>query len=700
MGEHTRINGELVDRRAGLVRLLTHLWLSVLLVVMGVFPGCKSAGIDLRQVPVVEEGTGVSLGMIDKVTGNDTRIKQFQDNDYIGFDDEYYYLSNLGLTDWGVIQTSLLMKSHPKGPDFKLKTPFCSITDEATSYLLKSEFDLGNNQLIYDYEVFGDMIIVMNYVSDIVAVKLVPQIDPTGKQDPSSKLEAKFRLSGLESKSKETLGKNFKEARLAIHAASKILYIPTDLGLISLNIDTLEFGFISQEVFKPKAQIVYADIVGDYLFVGYFDLGVQVYKIVNATAVQYVGLIGKELLGIAAGSKFQMLDFIVHSYLVEVCEVHNHSMWNVKQNTKSFFKSDLTNGEIYNQITSSESRDALMFVAEPAGVHVLNLQSVLVDGKLPTKPFRHVIPVANVLMMVRYHETLYTLTYDQEQEISTVTEIFLFDTKLESWASENTDRNQLFKINRNVTVPMYLDNIYVDDQYFYLIGNGTHNLYERGIPRSFQIDQARISRQIHDTFIWDMHKFVIDGIPYLIAVGPQRISDYKIIVSNPSIRCPSVFNLSDSYGEYTLEINATTRSCPAKLKNNSLGLTAAETLLTPCLWRKELKIKFEKTNFIDRNAKGSTLAYIFGGVFVVLCVILIICCCRIRGYRNVLEKLRKDIKPLPSVPEKEFFGNQDQREDANTTQPDQPATKLQNPKKQELAGEMQPKVDYGEEDNV
>lgn len=699
MGESNQRNCEMQRDKAGTINLGNTLLTGLLILILGVYPGYKSAGIDLRQVPVVEEGTGVSLGMIDKVTGNDTRIKQFQDNDYIGFDDEYYYLSNLGLTDWGVIQTSLLMKAHPKGSDFKLKTPFCSITDEATSYLLKSEFDLGGNQMIYDYEVFGDTIFVMNYISDIVAIKLVPQIDPSGKQDPSSKLEAKFRISGLEAKSKDSFGKNFKEARLAIHAPTMILYIPTDLGLISLNVETLEFGFISPDVFKPKGQIVYADIVGDYLFVGYFDIGVQVYKVKNAVSVEYVGLIGKDLLGIAAGTKFQMIDFIVHSYLVEVV-VHNQSLWNVKQNLKSFFKNGLTNGEIYNQITATESRDSLMFVAEPAGIHVLNLESVLIDGKLPTKPFKHMIPIVNVLMMVRYHETLYALTYDDNQETSTVTEIFLFDTKLESWSSDTTDRDKLFKINRNVTVPMYLDNIYVDDQYFYLIGNGTHNLYERGIPRSFQIDQARISRQIHDSFIWDMHKFVIDGVPYLIAVGPQRISDYKIIVNNPSIRCPSVFNLSDSFGEYTLEINATTRNCPAKLTNKSLGLTPAEVILTPCLWTKELKIKFEKTNFIDRNAKGSTLAYIFAGVFAVLCVILIVCCCRIRGYRNVLEKLRKEITPLPSVPEKEFFGNQNQREDANSTQPDQPTTKLGNPKKQDFVGEMQPKVDYGDEDNV
>ena len=665
--------------------------LSLLTVLHG---SVSSSGIQLKQVPVMEENTGVSLGMVDQLVGNDTRIKQFQDNDYIGFDDEYYYLSNLGLRQWGVIQTSLLMKSHPKGSDFSLKSPFCSISDESTSYLLKSEFDLGMNQLIYDYEVFEDVIFIMNYVSDIIAVKIVPQLDPTGKQDPSSKLEAKFKLSGLESYAKEKLGRPYKEARMAIHAKQRVLYIPTDIGLISLDVENLQFGFIGQGVYKPKGQMVYADIVGDYLFVGYFTSGVEVYKVSNSTSIAYVGLIGNAQLGLADNHKLEMVDFIVHSYLVEVL-LTDLSALNSRPNLKTFFKNNLTTAELYSKMTTSLTQDALMFIAESSGIYVLNLESILANGTLPNKHFKHIIPIRHALMMVRYHETLYVLTYDSENESSIVSEIFLFDTKLDTWTSDTSNSSQLFRINRNVTAPFYLDNIYVDDQYFYLIGNGTHYLYERGIPKSFQIDQARISRQIHDAFIWDMHKFIIDGVPYLISVGPQRISDYKVIVSDPSIRCPSVFNLSDSYGEYTIEVNATTRSCPAKLNLNSSTTSASDSLLTPCLWQKQIKIRFDKTSFIDRNARSSTLAYVFAGVLGLFCVILIVCCCRIRGYRMMLEKLRKDIKAIPSVPEKEYFGGQPAAFDPNTTQPDD-----QKGAPVKIKEEAQPKVDYGEEENV
>ena len=58
----------------------------------------------------MESSSGISLGWIDDFEANDNRIAQPQEEGTFQFQEEYEFLQNLDLKNYGVVQLSLLMK--------------------------------------------------------------------------------------------------------------------------------------------------------------------------------------------------------------------------------------------------------------------------------------------------------------------------------------------------------------------------------------------------------------------------------------------------------------------------------------------------------------------------------------------------------------------------------------------------------------
>ena len=59
----------------------------------------------------------------------------------------------------------------------ELNGPFCSISDETTSYELKSQQSISGGTFIYDYDTFGDFIFLITGTTDLFCIKVQPPVN-------------------------------------------------------------------------------------------------------------------------------------------------------------------------------------------------------------------------------------------------------------------------------------------------------------------------------------------------------------------------------------------------------------------------------------------------------------------------------------------------------------------------------------------
>lgn len=145
---------------------------------------------------------------------------------------------------------------------------------------------------------------------------------------------------------------------------------------------------------------------------------------------------------------------------------------------------------------------------------------------------KHPIPIENAYKLKKFHNTLYTLHNDYSalndpfSIKSTVKEVILLEEDISKWNNDMVDVNDLFVINRAINYDVLMENIYADETYFYVIGNASHYLYERAIPRSVLAESHRVSKKFTDPDVTAVTKFILNGQDYLVAIGPTKISEY------------------------------------------------------------------------------------------------------------------------------------------------------------------------------
>ena len=621
------------------------------------------------QRPLVASGTGINLGTIDDFGSRDERIVVSQPIESISFDDEYYYLQNMGLKNWGLIQLSMAMHTYPNSKDFKLRSPFCSISEETTSYYLKSEFINDNSTFIYDYELAGDTLFVMNSQAHILAVKVSAKQNTDIFGTSTSSITPLWRQAGLERLSIAKLNEPFNEAGLAYHKSSKILYIPTNIALFaadtSSGIDSA-LSIVGSGVYLPHSFISYCDVVGDYMFVAYAFKGIFVYNIANKNNIKLIGKMDEAFFGRPAN--FRINDFSIQDHSIEILTNDKQSLLRNPLKDTFFTAANYSLADRNQYIEKSRWKHRLMFVAEKSAIHVVDIESILTSGTMPSSPFTHKIPVSEVVAMSRFHDTLYTLSTDWSEidndeftTKSTAHEIFLFDYSLDKWASETTSAKDLFTINRQLPFNSVMENIYSDENFFYVVGNSTSYVYERGVPRGFQFSNERVGKKLYDPNIFAINKFIIDGMDYVLAVTPSKISDFSVVISDPHIRCPDSFGLKNSYGTYEMQINATTRNCPARqIAESTLAYDNASGDRKLCLWTKTIRVEYFAAGLIDKKGGASILLTL---LIIVLCLAITFitwCYRRNKKMHEQYEQLKREIGTIRggAAEEQKFYGQE------------------------------------------
>jgi hypothetical protein len=647
---------------AGLIAKLSGLLL------IAAWGACDTSKVKLQET-VLDQNTSVVLGTRDNFTSPDLRILQAEPPEAESIKEETTFSASLGLQQWGLVQTSLLQTGADILKGKSLHSSFCKLKEQVAMLNLRSTIEFSEANALYDFEVNGNQLYLMDINAEVYFFEIVPVVrKEKGETDPSSNLTVKWKIPNLEAFALNEKGTGFSDAGLAFHKEQSILYVPTTIGLIAINVKTQEKKFVADKVFFKSTGLFYSDITEGFLFVAYAKHGIKVYNVRDPSNIRLAGTMNNEFFGVPNSSKFDITDFLVNNHLLEV---HEDKSFDASQPDAEahFFNASSTTQERIKNIKRNDTHK-LMFVATSLGLFVVDIEVLVREDRFPERAMSHKILSDAVYMIERFHETLYALRTIDSNIASMVGlkaivyEIFLYSTDLQQWNDFTVAPSDLFGINRMIPFNYYVDHIYIDDSKVYALGEGDTFIFERAVPANFDFHLLKTKTDSIDPFIYGYHKFIINGGDYLVAFGAQKVSDFKQVITEPEVVCPADPYSTRLFGTFSFQLNATTLNCPRK---ELMKLAPVESLTRTCVWSKNFTIKHSEQKFYEINGKTNfPLLTLF--LVVILSLLLIwFCHSRNRSIQKEYDKLRSEIGNLKTDEKKYFESSQpaDQKPKSN-----------------------------------
>ena len=541
---------------------------------------------------------------------------------------------SLGVSSWVPIQISALIQKKPG--DSTMRTPVCSVQDEGIDYEVRSKLSLQGSDAIFDYEVLDNLVFLLTSKNALEVVQL--------KEDKGqTTLEHAWMLLELDKKSTSLLGSVFQTIGLAVHRASQKIYMPTNLGLMVVDMNTKMVATAAKQSFVPFKDIVFTDVLQDYLFVGFASEGVYVYNIKNPDSIQKVGVFDKYFFGLKLEDKFMINHFFVNFHLVQ-----NYQK-DIKKQPKT------TVGDILfapkDDTPPNHDIDAMGFpvllIASNLGVHMVDVTTIKENGVMPSSTYSMLLPVAGASRVIRFHNTIYILqnNYTKLDDLaslkSILTEIILIESD-ESRFRSTTPAEQLYKVNRVAHLSFMVTNIFADADFFYMVGINTHYVFPRGIPMDSQLMLHSMGRPIQEPNIQGLLTVHIGNEISLLAFGTHSVVDSRVKITDPYIVCQHTGKQLE--GEYVFDVNVTTLNCPHKQNSPKIDFKMRAT--NTCRWSRTLTVTFFDAEKYGYGFFGKTLRvveYLILIVFVVLLVGLCFFYRRNRLIQSEYERLKREI---------------------------------------------------------
>ena len=585
-----------------------------------------AAGI-LSQVPVIEKETGLLLGYKDELDKSDMRMIVNYTSNPIELKSYQYAIVDLGLSEWGPIQTSLIMKEYPIGYGHKTLEAFCSVSEEMVTYNLRSQVDISAGSFIYDHVIRANEVFILTSKFELVQIEILTTFYITPAEvsflTEKSKLNTTWTCPELDLKAKKLSGKTPTQYLMALHTSLNTMFIVTDIGIFTLHVIERELVFAGNPGNRLKGTLTYVTIKEDILFVGVRDKGIYIYDITKRDTPTYLGVIGASQFGKPESEAINLSSFDVDDYQLEIIYSGNQTLSDQVQKTNpdenAFFKNFFSIRDRTDVIRSSVYTDFFLFAAEKTGIFVFNITELIKYKTNPPKsPLPTIIPIQNVRMITRFHNMLYALS-DSENGLSQVTEVFLYGKNLEKWDQTLVSPALLYSVNRVYTSLQTVSSIYVDENYLYMISEKSTKVLERGIHISNTAVEMQVGRNLAIPNLHAVSKAIIDGGQFLIAISNSTLSEIKISVSDPHLRCPPRIDHHsfDVFGKYVFEINATVKNCPLKLSKRT-EFSDKTYMEMPCVLTTQFEIDYARTNL----ATGLRLVHfmIMGGLLFVMLV--------------------------------------------------------------------------------
>lgn len=540
----------------------------------------------------------------------------------------------LGVAPWVPIQISSLVQKKPE--DSKMRIPVCVVQEEGIDYEVRSKLSLQGGDNIFDYEVLDNLVFLLTSKYSLEVVQLKEEKGQTS-------LEHAWILLGLDQKSTALMGSVFQTIGLAVHNKTKKIYMPTNLGLMIVDMKTKDVIAANKQSFWPFKDIIFTDILSDYLFVGFANEGVFVYNIKNPDNIQKVGVFDKYFFGLKLEDQFFINHFFVNYHLVQKYQTDSKKTTKTQVGDFLFSPKDDT--------PPNHDIDAIGFpillIASNLGVHMIDVTTIKENGVMPSANFSVTIPVAGASRVIRYHNTVYILqnNYTKLDDLgslkSILTEIFLLESD-ESRFRSSTAADQLYKVNRVAHLSFMVNNIFADADFFYMVGVNTHYVFPRGVPMDSQMMVHSMGKPIQEPNIQGLLTVHIGNETSLLAFGTQAVVDSRVKITDPYIVCDH--NGKQLEGEYVFDVNVTTLNCPHKQNSPKIDFKMRAT--NTCRWSRTLTVTFYDSEKYGYGFFGKTLRvveYLILIVFVLLLVGLCFFYRRNRLIQSEYERLKREI---------------------------------------------------------
>lgn len=564
---------------------------------------------------VYDPATKLAIGTKD-LPGLNDRIEQSQESTSMNFamNDQSSKVKNLGLTEWGVIQVAAHLTGYPDLKGVDKVGSFCEVVGEDVQSTKISEITIDKADFVYDFEIHDNVVYIMTGTANLQAVEVKPRISTvTGKAYTTSDMKVSWEVKDLMAVSNQLFGNNMQEACMAHHGNQRAVFIPTDVGLMRLDIASKNVTAVGSGVYQANQDLVYCDIVEDVLFVAFLDKGIFLYNVRDPASITKIGLMDAAYFLKQSGETLKINDFVVHNHLVEVMvtdtSVLNSKPWQ-RTDDSVVFSSDISLGDYTKELVDKNHNNTLMFVAEKSRIFVIDVTKILASNNMSGSLLPRMINYEDVQRLKRFDNTLVALFHlpNSKTVQSIVSEVFVLNSDPDKWRSNESKDDDLYWINSEIPFYDHVENVFVDDRHFYAILEKTHFIYERGVPSSFGIGNFKISNQFVEPDVYDMAKFNFNGHDFVVTIGSNHVANFQMVRSDPYLVCPQRYSKPPT-GKYLISLNATTRSCPTKLGLASV-MSEKGAMTKLCRWSTTISVDYYRETALENTSVMQTVVIV------------------------------------------------------------------------------------------
>ena len=549
---------------------------------------CSS--VHATHKPVKDPKTQIYIGELDDIPGGDDRIITTIPDGNVSFSNDGKFSVVLGVEEWGPIEVSALLTTYPElATDIK-NASLCSIMNGGEDPIIMnsanslSSLNVTASQMIAQW---GILYIFSDTTNKVYGATFTPSKDRTS-----------FNF---------TIRWNITITQMPAGGFATSTIISDSYNNQILIIKGTDLYFINTQFTKPSPSTapIYSYTPFNLNLLGtirYMDAYFGTLVVLTTDELALYTLTP----GVMNAPKFVIDgDFNIVDGVLELRDFElnpdrtqtfstipgpmTSKIWPYKD---YFYNFSISLNSQLTSISQQRITTNLMFLADSDKVHVFDFSDLKSNNTATTLP--HPLNIANVLSVRRYHESLYLLrsaTGDLTSPAVEVVEVFLLANSVSAWSDPDMASSDLYYVNNVFLTDFNITEIYLDDVYVYMQGQDKIAIAYRGKPSKYSTSQAIVFNGISHPGIGDIGKILVDGMGVYFALLNNVPTAFNMSMSQINITCPIDFK-NDNFGEYVIQFNTTTSTCPKKKALLASTLDVKNTLLKGCLLQKNLKVSY------------------------------------------------------------------------------------------------------------
>lgn len=616
---------------------------------------CQLSTVSSFQTQVTQDGK--HMGTMDKFTPqtNEYRIQVEYPGTVKSLAEEESLNIPLGTSDWGEIQTSMLMTKHPA--TFARSDPFCSLTPGHWSIRKKATHTFNKSSGgLYDDLIHKDQVFFVTASGDLHAFRIQPYIEKVkppmvGFSEPAdlniTQLQLQWTITNLTGMIYKATFRHIYQATIAYNEETNTLYWVSNV-ISAFDSLTSSAMYFNADLYTDYQEMTYCDIKKNILMIAVKNKGIDLYDVSKKTELKYLGTLDKGSFG--NGPLPEITDFEMQTQQVEIFNVNDPQfpdLTRLKENpTKnSLFDMGFTIEQRNKFIQEDDQTAQVLLIAAKDGIYIYDMTYLILKKEFTqTRVYIHKISIPDCIKIARFHYSFYAL--QKNSTGSFIHEIFVHSKDFSGFNDPVRMESELYTVNKVFKSTTEINNIYVDENYLYCMGPESNFIAERNIQSMFLSATVKPPVRFASEAVLTVSKTIINGKPYLITITDDTIAQYEITTVEQYITCPELSQInSQAFGEYRFDVNVTLRNCDDKIRLfNRDPSEILKKSKSVCVLRKSLIVNYDSTTFMLKKS-NTGYGFLFFVVMVVTLLLSLIACARRTVFLNTeYEKVRKEME--------------------------------------------------------